>query len=418
VARLYPKVETNAAGRELERLAAALGIGAVRAPEAQPGVGRTAYGRVESRLSAFLSSEARRGGGPPAAPPLEVRAWLTMTASGRAALRRHLLTAGPIVWEADVEAWRVPPLGHLRDVHAALLAGAYQAGRVGRLQDTRADLEAAWRLTASLRERPHTYARLVALGHDRHVLAALRALGSPGDEWEPRLEVMARPQLGDALAVEARSVLEDARGPRTTALGLHLEASGSIGAVWGRRRSRLGTALLRLSGGDLDLQGALQAVEAERARARRPFYRFVQGPLEKPWLRLSAADFVAAAAAERAVASQRGVCAAEARAEGAAPRLPFWNLMGEDALPNDLLFKGEAARRAEVELTRHVLRARALRAAALDGAWPAALPGLESAVCPSWRWRYETGADGGATVRLEGHSFGEREATVAYRMGP
>jgi hypothetical protein len=72
--------------------------------------------------------------------------------------------------------------------------------------------------------------------------------------------------------------------------------------------------------------------------------------------------------------------------------------------------------RAEVELTRHVLRARSLRAQGPGHAWPEQLPGLDSAVCRGRRWTYAVLPDGSASVRLEASPFAEREATVAFRM--
>ncbi len=419
----YTKAPTNAAGFEAVRLAAALGIAAGRESNESELRGKFSHDQVQATMSAYVFREARRSAGPVAAPPLEVRAWLAMTSSRLDALDQQLRTGGPIVWETDIDTWQTFPLAGPRDIHSALLASALEALSTGQTALASSRLEAAWRLTASLREGSSTSARLLATMQDRHWLGALRA-GAPASEGVlAHLELLTdygRP-LG-ALAVEARSFLEDARGPRNTLRGMFLETAWASGLLE-RRAHRLPSALfVVLSGGAPPMQTAYKALEAERARAAAsPFFRWIQGPLERPYMRLCAADYARAVQAEYAKALAVGdhcvpVPERTDDGQGADPRLASWSLVGDDSVSVDRLAHTAAVLGAEVELTRHVLRARSLRAADPNHGWPGRLPDLDSAVCRGRHWAYAVSLDGSASVRLTDSPFDAREATVDYRM--
>jgi len=418
LARRYPKTPTNAAGLELARLAAGLGIEAGSRSDPRDLRGQGAHASVVGPLFAYVRRETTRAEGLPDAPPLEVRAWLAVTADPRRAIEAHLVGGGPIVWDTDIDAWRpYRPLG-VSELHAALLAAALDAQHGGRTAEAWRSVDAASRLTASLRERPHTSARLQALVQDRGLLGALRAFGRAGEKWGPRLDALAGPTgLLDGLGVEVRSVLDDARGSRTTARGFFLETNWALDLLE-RPRDRKGAAFAQLSGGPVGLEDAGAAVETERARARGRLHHLVVGPLERPYLRLSAADYARASADARSEALRDGGCssAPDPKAPRHEARLALWNLMGEGSVSAARLARSAAILRVEAELTRHVLRARALREADPGRAWPRDLADMDSSACPGWRWLYEVSPDDSARVRLEANPFGGREALLGFRM--
>jgi hypothetical protein len=419
LAARYPKAPTSPAGQEVERLATALGIAVGRDLDSAGLPAKAAHDRVQGAISAYVFREARRTEGLAAAPPLEVRAWLAMSTPALGALEEQLLNAGPILWETDVDQWQPFPLAGPRDVHSALLASAYEAMSEGLTAKAQGRLEAAWRLATSLRERPSTAARLLSLLQDRNWLGALRS-GAASDDSLARLDTLSDPAraLG-AVPLESRSFLQDARGPRTTLRGIYLESNWGLSLLSDQPQGLGGAVFRGLSGGRVEMQRAASAMEAERARAQGLFYRLVQGPLERPYLRLSAADYARAAAIEYAKARDaRDPCAPmpAPSANLAERRLARWSLVGEGALSVDRLAHTAAVLRTEVELTRHVLRARELRAADPGRGWPEQLPGLDSAVCRGRRWAYAVLPDGTASVRLEASPFAEHEATVAFRM--
>ena len=176
---------------------------------------------------------------------------------------------------------------------------------------------------------------------------------------------------------------------------MYLENSWALTLLGDQPQGLGGAVFVVLSGGRVEMQRASGAMEAERARAQGQFYRFLQGPLEKPYLRLCTADYARAAAIEYAKARDAGDPCAPMPAPSAnvaQRRLARWSLVGEGALSVDRLAHAAAVLRTEVELTRHVLRARALRAANPGHTWPEQLPGLDSAVCQGRRWAYAVSA--------------------------
>jgi hypothetical protein len=277
-------------------------------------------------------------------------------------------------------------------------------------------LEGAWRLTGSLRTGPSTSARLNAVFQDRKLLGALRAGGAPSGEWTTRLAGLDDPQgLLGTQAVTTRSLLQDVRGPRTTARGLYLEGNYSLALLGERQESVPGALFLRLSGEPVSMSNMSDAAAAERARAGQPFYKWLQGPLERPYLGLCGADYATAMArAYSQTLAKADRCAPVPESDD--PNVPFapWNVLGGGSL--DRLAHSSAELGAEIELTRIVLRAREQRAKGPDRRWPRELPDLASSACAGRRWTYALDASGRPEVRLEGNPFTEQEATTRYRM--
>jgi hypothetical protein len=413
VAARYPKTATNAAGLELERLAAEVGIAVSGGGESSGLRGQTFHARVKDAIGAYVTRETSRGEGRPEAPPLEVRAWLAMCDPGLRAIGRHLRESAPIVWETDPLAWQSLPRFGLIDLHAALLTAAL-AERHQDPAGSESLLESAWRLTASLRDHPNTAARLNALAQDRRTLGALRASGTGSSEWTARLRNLGSPEsvLG-AQSVIALSFLEDARGPRTTVRGAYLETNEAFTLLGEKGPGALGSLFLALSGGAVRSNSLMEAVDAERARAREAGYRWLQGAIEKPYLRLCAADYatVLASACARTLASiDRCAALAESDSSGPTDRLAPWNIVGDDAVFLDRLARRSAMLGIEAELTALVLEARSSPPGAEKG------PPFESRVCAGRRWVVERRAAGGTAIHLDNNPFAEREATVAYRL--
>ena len=177
----------------MERLATTLGIAVGRDLDSAGSPAKAAHDRVQGAISAYVSREAKRTEGRAAAPPLEVRAWLAMSTPALGALEELLLSAGPIVWETDVDQWQPFPLAGLRDIHSALLASAYDAMSEGLTAKAQGRLETAWRLTTSLRERPSTASRLLSVVQDRNWLGALRTAAPASDDSLARLDVLSDP---------------------------------------------------------------------------------------------------------------------------------------------------------------------------------------------------------------------------------
>ncbi len=409
-----------AAGRA-ERAVRALDPAAVpasRAAAGEPSPAARAIVEIGSGLEVMKGTLARFVGGlerqaddhGPGLPDV-LRAWLGTQQPAVAGLQAHLLGAGAVAWGAssrtdDRLAFRAATLSLLHDALLATAVERDEAGAAG-VEDV---LAAAERLTASLRDRPETAARVHALGQDRRLLGALRRLTSVPAGWEgllDRLERGTRPlgaipgELLDLLAGEPEQFVT------LRALLLHVRIEGQLRGAATARRFGPAEAFLRL-GGDVPLERGAEALLAERQVARSAFYRYVQGPLERPVLRLVAADGAAVLAGAAGAAAGAG--------RQATARLAAWSPLRPESL--DLapwVRRREAAFRAELELTRLVLRTRLARLRARVLPKARSLPEAASQACPQGRWTLESAPDG-VWIRLEPNPFAEHEATVAFHL--
>jgi hypothetical protein len=205
-----------------------------------------------------------------------------------------------------------------------------------------------------------------------------------------------------------------ARKPFTTIRGLILEMDA--GALLRESpRPWLTELWLTLSGGRVPFEGLAEASAAERRRTTTSFHRYVQGPLEKPYLRLVAADHALVQARVASAAGGGDPCGPEPPEPAA--RRAAWSILGEAGDPFiPRLARSAAVLRVELDLTRLVLRARSLRALSPKREWPVQLPGdAESRACPGRRF-VSVVEQGRAQIRLEPNAFEEREATVSFRM--
>ncbi len=411
-------VGPNAAGLELVKLASGMGIHLGRArgqAAASPGPDPASQSGM-AKLSSFVDSTSRQMDDVLTAAPTELLAWLILEDEASRAVEKHLLEGGPIDWggPADDDGVAYSPFQTMK-LHAVVVTTALERMRAGDPAGAATALQAASTLTASLRDRPDTFGRLLALSQDRRLLGALRILDPVSPGWESLVDEIddhTRP-LG-ALSSETLELLAEARKPFTTIRGLIFEMDAAAPIGEGPRRWLSGL-WLTLSGGHVPLEGRVDEAAAERRRTSTPFHRYVQGPLEKPYLRLVVADHAMAQAQDATAAGGSDACGLEPP-QPAARRAP-WSLFGETAssfIPR--LARSTAALRVELELTRLVLRARSLRALSPKREWPAQLPGAaDSRACPGRRFVSVVEA-GHAQIRLEPNGFGEKEATVSFRM--
>lgn len=408
-------VETNDVGREIIRLAAGLGIEVWEPPGEVSPQARARIDEVRHAIGAFVFEQTASTEDRIVEPSPDVADWLSSAAAELDAIENALRAGEPVVFRTAPGEWRVAPLLGLRDLHSALLGSALKQLAEGRSAAAFRRLEGAWRLGASLRQRPETYARFAAISTGRDLAGVLRVAGPADEEWERRLDVIANdPRPLESLRADSRDLIDDVRKMATTARGRYLEMSWSRTLVDGAEPA-YGRLFLTLTGGYVDPEGTLDSVEAERARASSAFFRFVQGPLERPYLRLCAADYAGAHSKALAEAERRSVCDGEP-SDPTRPRLRFWNLIDDDLTFAYRMSRTVAAFRTDLELTLLVLRARSLREANGGSAWPETLAGLASRSCAGRDWSYTVGSEGTASLRLNPTPFAEREATTTYRL--
>ena len=366
-------------------------------------------------LSSYLDGAFKQPDDRVGRPPAELRAWLVLQDAPARAVEKHLIGAGRVEWgpRGKDEALPYSP-SELTRLHAVLTAGALERMRAGDPAGASSALEAAAALGASLRGRGETLSRVVAAGLDRRLLGALRMLEPIPAAWEQRLgAIEAETRPAGALADESLELLAHVRRPDTTLRGLLLEMD--VGPPLGEgRHSWLGERLLSLCGLGVPLEQLAPAIAREQEQAETSFFRYVQGPLERPYMRLAAADYTMVQARTASAVAAGDSC-------GPAPlpapsQIAPWSALaetGEPLVPR--LARTGAILRAELELTRLVARARALRAQSRRFAWPSVLPEAASQACPGRRFVAEL-TEGQAEIRLEPAAFSDQEATVSFRM--
>ena len=208
--RWYPSRDTNATARELESLAAELGInlsirtGGVpigRIVSSPPPTTQTpqdqaasdAYQRVRSGLEKYLLDEEQAIGRPVAAPPAEVLAWLTSHATHLAAIRRRLSHGEPPFWARQLETLDEGPMPNLLGqigLQKVLVVDALARHVAGDIATAVENLEASWVLNTSLRSEPSTIEQLIAISIARMQLGALRRMDRPFPVWRGRLDTV------------------------------------------------------------------------------------------------------------------------------------------------------------------------------------------------------------------------------------
>lgn len=401
----------NAAALELVKLASGMGIHVGRDADAAAAASEPALQAAMATLGSVADGAFRQADDRLTPATAELRAWLVLQDEKLRAVQKHLLDGGPIDWGAPREDDRLSYSSlEILKLNAALVASALDRMRTGDPGGASTALEAASRLAASLRDRPDTVSRMWALAQDRRLLGALRVLDPvPAGFERPLDEIEQHTRPLGAHSRESLELMAEARKPYTTLRGLILERD-TESMLLEHRRPLLPRLWLTLSGGLVSVEGWGDALAAERRRTTTPFYRFVQGPLEKPGIRLLVADHVAVQAREAAAAKGADPCR----------DLPGATPAAVPGSPDEGSFVASLARRTavtrvELELTRVVQRARFLRALSPKREWPAELGSVDSRVCTGRRFvaRFEGDA---AEVRLEPNPFGEKEATVSFRM--
>lgn len=343
----YPRKETNPVARELETLAAAIGVDLT--PGQQAGAhpspaARRAHDEARPALNDWLVAELGRAEEPVEPPPEAVRAYLSSVRPGLDALAARLAEGPPPTWTEDVDLLFAAPLPNL--LGHVNLSRLFAASALLRALDGEADadrpLRAAWALSDPLRERPELISRLVHLADVRYVAGALRKVPAEPGPWRARLSTVdPRALVEECLLGEAWVVRELARRPSAG------EIEGiSTGAAWFAAR---------------------------------------------PWLRLEASrlleDHRRLVLAARNAPVTDGDPNAVARAAGLdGSRSSLWGL--------DVVDVGSILRRADrlvvdLELTERLLLARDLRrAAGPDAPWPAQVEGSAPSRLAGASWTY------------------------------
>jgi hypothetical protein len=361
----YPDRPANEAARELERLAAKLGIGL--APQDQSGRALPAEGEREA-FEAFATGGLipflavldldRRDDAVEAPPPevaAEVAAFRAKHAAEIEGIIAHVLSSNAILWDRAIRFDApLPSLLGIRHLTSVLLLEALERNRAGDKAGALRALEACWNLNDDLRASPLLLNQLFGIAFDKQQFGALRRMGSLPEEWQQRVtghdyhQALLIALTGETIAM-VKYGRQEARGSTQVRNGRE--------TLWGR--------LIRLVFFDLSLSS-------------------YSDTMRQMILRLRDADPCALDPA----AFQKEVEAS----------IPSWNIIAKIAIPSfartGIGFTNAAL---DAELTADVLRARVVKADA--GAWPQ--QAVASSVCRETRWSHVVSPDGTLTIALD-----------------
>jgi hypothetical protein len=358
LAASFPKTGTNAAAHALETSARALGIrlepGAGEAAAEESGAskqeGKSEWGVTRAALTKWATAEAERPEEAVQAPPVAVEAWLAGHGSELDAIERALVEGPAPEWAMDTSLLFAAPVpnmaGHLQ-LHLALVARALARAASGDAAGAERAVLASWKLADPERRRPDVVSRSISWIATHLELGALRKFPADAAAWRGRIAGWdARESVRRSWELEAWTIWQA-----------------------GRRLSES-----KPSGG---LFADLVARPAERLEAAA---------------RLDGWRAMTQAAVRSPISDGDGAFLAEAFRKG----MGRWAAV---APPSPALASAwmRADRLAlEAELTNKVFDLRAKREP--SGAWPPAIPGIETSKGENLKWTYALTADGRASI--------------------
>jgi hypothetical protein len=362
----HPPAATNETARRLDDLVRPLGIVMTGAPSRNADL---------SAILTLVSKEEISMEDDPAPLPPPVQEFLATHADQLASVEMLLLNSAPLVWPSDHRlgyAAPGPPLMALRQLNAVLLARARDRDRTAQPADVGKSIEASFRASDGLHDRPELVSQLIAGAMVRARSATMRHLTHSLPEW---------PQRRGA---------HDFR--RSFAVAYQMEAHLQTG---------YGRGLVSVQ----DL--ALNAGEPRPGGAWNTTVRLIS----TPYTRLSAADYsqrLRGMALEfRAVDPCRSdVAAVNARLTREIPR---WNVLGRLALRSlPPTWTTVADVELNEELTGLVMQARSQPV-------PPTADAQASRVCKGLQWTRTPDGSGGLVIEARDASLPERTGGAPWR---
>lgn len=136
-------------------------------------------------IGEYVQTQLERSGDAIDAPPPAVADYLAENGAALDAIRDHVLSGVPIVWESKISKGFDAPIPNLTGHMALQKIFAARALDKARSKDASAweDLRASWRLNRGLWSRPDMISIIIALGSSRIGNAAARKMPLPAPAW-------------------------------------------------------------------------------------------------------------------------------------------------------------------------------------------------------------------------------------------
>lgn len=352
IEKKYPKAENNGSAVRLDELTKAFGCSLFGPQDA----GSRSFWEAASESGQYVHDQLVKGL-PITPPPERVKQFLAENANSIQATRDQLIATEPPIWQSDISKGYLPPasLSHLQRL---LYASALQALVNGNTQEADLWLEASWRLAMSLKGNGFLVSRILQVSMVRDLAEVLRLLPDKGQKWRKRLVSF---------------------GPEANIReGLYVEACHFH---------------------DYSTFAPNDLIELRWPPLERPF--------AKSYARLSIADTLLRWGAFYKKIPMSAPCEKPLDSDMLANEFPRWNVLGRMATLRGTGLQTLGWMTAlDIEITNRILDAWEALANGGTGApegnpLPCSVP---CNACPSAKWIYESGPDGGLVIRCD-HDF-------------
>ncbi len=358
--RKYPKTEDSASAVKLKELASQLGIKLIVSAKEKYKINvseadEKAFKEIQADLNNYITAQVERPTDEVDIPPEKLRRYLKSKEATLAAIRTHVLKSEVPRWATDLSRietgdtqYPLPSYLSAVNLQKLLALDILEKNRLGQTKPMLESLEVSWKLNQSLRNSPTVIGQLVSVITARIHAGVMRKLNGLPPEWQQRLlEHDYLKSILPSLEGEAFFIYTASKRTPLSELGL---------------------------GENIFLE-----------------------PAVRPYLRLAMADFTKVERGIYAQLPRENVCSFDI--DSTSKKLAWWNQYGKSASPSlASMWRKPGRLMLELSMTQKILQAKEL--AAKQGKWLQSLPGLESSVCPGYKWIYKVSPDGTMSISL------------------
>ena len=360
----YPTVEQNASAKTLDNLSATLGLKSpsVEAIQDFPEPAESAnFQNVEDIVRDYFDAQKNKEQGPLDPIPAPVQTYLTDNQEVLSQIQTHLNSKAAPVWRFDAALYtdfesELPSYLGLIQLHKILLLKAVNHAQQNQQAQMVSALEASHRLSVVTTQRLDLMSYLVTLIAVDDTVILMRHLDGIPPSLSEQLLTTDLQQLGvDGLRFENWTFYQ--------AMNHAMNGSAQARSLFDPADSGLAVLPSIILG--------------------------------KPYLTLSSVNTARIREKSHDQMEGENICSLDVEAldEATIEEIPWWNMVGQIAIPAfSVQWRKGGDRMLTAELTHLIVQAKAL--AAEQGNWPETLPDLSSQTCPDEHWVYEVSPEG------------------------
>ena len=355
----FPKTGMNETARQLEELTTRLGIFNPMPNRLYDGQRKNFVGPFDTLdAPAYVVSQSRKPTDDIDEAPAKLQEYLKNHRADLDALYSLVQRSEVPCWETDIALLSrapAPAVFYHRQLQGLIALDILEKTRKGETASAQVALEASWKISQSLRERPEFLSQMVALSVLDLQTGALRKMEHVPDIWQKRIGLAAwQESFWRAMELDAM--------------------------VNSRDMSHVGAPV----------------------RSPRGFDLLINSPFGKPLRRLVGIEILEASHEALSVIRTRNFCvlSPQSAVEQLGESRSTWSLGTQYGYTNYLrAWSALMEAMTRVELTAKILQAKEARSSATARDWPKQLEAMKSVLCPEAKWVHEITPDG--SIKLQ-----------------